>query len=599
MGTVRFSENVIHNAQKIVNDCMGAEDSFCKSRCPMSTDVKKYIHCISEQKYKEAVEVIRETLFLPDTLGRICAHPCEGECRRGREFGQPISIAALKRFAAEQADDESLWDIRVGADTGKKVAVIGSGPAGAQAAIDLRKAGHDVTIYERSQKAGGMLQTGIPAYRLPRKVIDQEYTYLDRLGIRFQLGTDIGTDISFESLQKENDAVLIAVGAQQGSIVPVPGSDADGVFSALDFLREISRSGSFEKAGKRIMIIGGGDVAMDCARSAVRLGAEEVMQCSLESEDILPASQEEKEEALEEGVQCHFGWGPDAVLTEGGKVAGIRIRKVVSVYDEQGRFAPEYGEEIKDIGTDTVIMATGQRVEDVTGGILRQGPGGRYQVDEETLGTALENVFVAGDAAGGKIVVEAMALGRKAAISINRYLSGQDLRENREFKKEGVYKTQLDVPLPNGTEDIQRIHKNKRAAAERIQDFEPIDLGFSEEEAVREALRCLQCECRLCIKECVMLEQYGKCPKEICGSLLQGENLDMELAYSCNDCDSCTVVCPRELPVREIFMETRKDFVLANGKEPPLQGHRAVKIHQELGFSSMYTTKICGGGRDE
>ena len=338
---------------------------------------------------------------------------------------------------------------------------------------------------------------------------------------------------------------------------------------------------------------------MDCARSAVRLGAEKVMQCSLESEDTLPASQEEKEEAQEEGVQCYFGWGPDAILTEGGKVAGIRIRSVISVYNEQGRFDPEYGEETKELGTDTVIMATGQRVEDVTGGILRQGPGGRYQVDKETLGTALENVFVAGDAAGGKIVVEAMALGRKAAISINRYLSGQDLRENRDFKKEGAYETQLNVPLPKGTEDIQRIHKNKRSAAERIQDFEPVDLGFGEEEAVREASRCLQCECRLCIKECVMMEQYGKCPKEVCESLLQGKNLDMKLAYSCNDCDSCTVVCPQELPVKEIFMESRKDFVYANGKQPPLQGHRAVKIHQELGFSSMYTTKICGGGRDE
>jgi len=176
LSNVIFSEGVIKNAQKIIDDCMGNEDAFCQSKCPMSTDVKKYVNLIGEKKYDEAIKVIREKLFLPNTLGRICAHPCEKDCRRGVEFNQPLAIAALKRFAAEQADNESIWDTTTGSPTGKKVAIIGAGPAGAQAAIDLRKQGHAVTIFDKLDVVGGMMRVGIPEYRLPRDIIDREYS---------------------------------------------------------------------------------------------------------------------------------------------------------------------------------------------------------------------------------------------------------------------------------------------------------------------------------------------------------------------------------------------------------------------------------------
>lgn len=592
MNAVISNENVIQNTKKIVEQCMGTESPFCKSRCPMHTNAKEYVNKIAAKDYEGAIKVIREKLFLPGTLGRICAHPCEEACRRERDFKQAVSIAALKRFAADRADDESVWDVTVGEDTGKRIAVIGAGPAGAQAAIDLRKAGHAVTIYEKEEKAGGMLRIGIPKYRLPRDVVDYEYSYLDKLGISLKTQVNVGVDVTFEELLKQYDAVLLAIGAQKGNVVKVPGHTAEGVCSALDFLREVNRTETLSRRAGKVVVIGGGDVAMDCARSALRIGAESVYQASLENLEQLPASKEELAQATEEGVLCHFGWGPMEIIEEDGHVKAIRLQKVKSVFDADGRFCPQYDEETRLVEADTVIMATGQMVEDVTGGMLAQIGGGRYLADAKTLATAMEKVFVAGDAAGGKIVVEAMALGRKAAISIDRYLNGRSLGEDRDFEQEWSYESRLDVPLPEGTVDVPRLQKNMRPVNERIHDFAPVDEGFTEEQAVEEASRCLKCECRLCLKECIMMEETGKCPKEIFESVLAGTAPDMGLCYSCNDCGNCTIVCPHDLPIRETFMDSRKDFVKANGGEPPLKGHRPVKIHQTLGFSSMFTTKV-------
>lgn len=596
MSAVKFSGKVMQNANKFVQKCMGTEDSFCRSNCPMNTDVKAYVGFIAEKKYKEALMVIRETLFLPNTLGRVCAHPCENACRRTKEFEQPMAISSLKRFAAEQADCEELWNVTTAENTGKKVAIIGSGPAGAQAAIDLQKAGHEVTVFEKRQQTGGMLRNGIPLYRLPREILDYEYGYLKRLGVKFQMGITIGEDLTFQELRESYDAVLIAVGAQRGNVIPVPGNDAKGVFAAVDFLEEVNRTRQFPAAGRKILVVGGGDVAMDCARSALRLeGEREVMQCSLESLAELPASLGEKDGAVEEGVQCNFGWGPVEILEEKGNVKEVRIQQVTSVFDQNGRFSPTYGEETKIVEADTVILAAGQLVEDVTDGKLVQIGGGRYQADPETLETELDGVFVAGDAAGGKIIVEAMALGRKAAISMDRYLKGTDLREGRCLEKEWKHETKLNVPLPEGTEDIQRISVRMRNPEERRKDFEPVDMGFTEEDAVAEAGRCLQCGCRLCIKECTMMEHYTCCPGEFWEPLTKGKTVDTLTVYSCNDCDSCSGVCPQELPIRETFMEARKDIVKGNYGDSPLKGHRAVKVHQTLGFDSMYTTKVKGG----
>lgn len=595
MQKVVFSPSIMENAFEIVDKCMGHEDAFCTSRCPMSTDAKGYVKLIGEKKYVEAIDLIREKLFLPNTLGRICAHPCEADCRRNKDFKQPIAIAALKRFAAEKADHESRWNMTIGQATGKSIAIVGAGPAGAQAAIELRRQGHAITIFEKLNSVGGMMRVGIPEYRLPRDIIDYEYSYLTKLGVEFKFGIEIGKDMSFEDLRTKYDAVVLAHGAHKGNVIPLPGHKADGVFPATEYLKEISMKRSFDRAGKRIMVIGGGDVAMDCARSSFRTGAEAVYQCSLEDEANLPASHAEIEESHEEGVQFNAGWGPLEIIEENGKVTGIKIQKVASILDADGRFNPQYTGEPKIIPVDTVVMATGQVVEDITGGALETTRGGRYVVDRDTLSTSIDNVFVAGDASGGNIVIEAMALGRKAAISIDRLFRNEDLKAGRCLKTEWAYQTQLDVPLPEDSKDLPRIHTRLRNPEERKRDFNQVDLGFTDYMAIEEATRCLSCECKLCMRECVMMNDFGSCPKDMMEKLVEGQGMDQLLAYSCNACDNCTIVCPHELPMKKIFIGARKDFVKANNGESPIKGHGAIKMHQLLGFSKFFTIKRKGG----
>ncbi|GEL08006.1 FAD-dependent oxidoreductase [Salisediminibacterium halotolerans] len=593
---MEFRQSVYDNAKQITDGCMGYEEAFCTAACPMHTDVKKYIRQIGEGNVEGAMETIREKLFLPNTLGRICAHPCEAACRRESEFGQPLSVAALKRYAAEKADEKTSWDTTTGEDTGKSVAVIGAGPAGAQAAIDLRKAGHRAVIYDKLNVVGGMMRVGIPEYRLPREVIDFEYSYLEDLGVEFKMGVEIGKDITFTDLRAQHDAVIVANGAHKGGVPPVKGKEAQGVTNACDFLKEVSLTRQSETAGKRIAVVGGGDVAMDCARSAWRIGAEEVSLLTLESFDELPASKEEIHESMEEDVRFLNSWGTDEIIAdETGRVQTIRLKKVLSVFDENGKFAPQFGEETMEIEADTVIFATGQQVEDVTGGLIEQKGGGRYVTNPETLATSEDDVFVAGDASGGYIVVEAMALGKKAAKSADRFLNQQELEEGRNFKYEYSFVTNLDVPLPKGTENLPRQSGNHRAAEERKHDFRPYDLGYTDEQAKQEASRCLQCECKLCMEECLMMNDYGECPQDIFGQFLQDGEIEPIVPYSCNVCGGCTHVCPNDYPIGETFMAMRKDFILHNDGKSPMEGHKAIEMHQKLGFSKVFTTKVKGG----
>ena len=589
MENIIFSQKLYDAAQDVVDGCMGYEAPACQSACPMHTDVKQYVRLAGEGKYADALSVVREKVFLPQTLGRICAHPCEQVCRRNTEFKQPVSVAGIKRFVAEQADDKANWDLTTGKDSGKKVAVVGAGPAGAQAAIELRRQGHDVTIFEKLNVYGGMMRVGIPEYRLPRDVIDFEYSYLDMLGIETRFGVEIGKDIAFKELCKQFDSVVLTHGAHVGSIIPVEGHQSEGVFPAVDYLKEISETQAFPKAGKRIMVIGGGDVAMDCARSSWRIGAEAVHQCSLETMETLPASQVEIDESLEEGVLFNAGWGPKRILSENGKVTGIELQKVISIFDKQGNFAPTYSEECRTVAVDTVIFATGQVVADITGGALEQSRGGRYVVDPETLATSIPGVYVAGDASGGAIVIQAMALGRKAALSVERFLNDRELTDGRDFEQEYSYETRLSVPLADGIEDHSRLHGALRDADERRRDFKQVDFGFTAEQVTQEASRCLQCACKLCMKECVMMNDFGDCPKKLFSDFIETQSMDPLLAYSCNACDQCTIVCPKDFPMKDIFLGARVDFVKANGGNSPMPGHKGINMHQKLGFSRFFT----------
>ncbi|MEX2445262.1 MAG: FAD-dependent oxidoreductase, partial [Alkalispirochaeta sp.] len=574
----------------VIEDCMGDAPPYCHAACPMHTDVKGYVNLIAEGKYKEAIQTIREKLFLPKSLGRVCAHPCEEQCKRN-EVGNAMSIAALKRFAADNYDDEIDWDVSREADRPEKVAVIGSGPAGAQAALDLRRKGYQVTIYEKHPVVGGMLYVGIPSYRLPREIINSEYGLLHRLGVRIKLATEIGKDVPFDDLVEQYDGVVIAVGAHKGFKLPVAGSDLPGAVQAVDFLREVSLTGTYKGFGKRVTVIGGGNVALDSARTAVRLGAREVHLVCLER-DIkeMFAHDWEVEEALEEGVVLHNSWGTDTI--EGnGKVERINLKKCIQVFDPKGRFNPAYDDQNKDkIETDMVIFAVGQGVDSEFATSVEVGRGGRFVVDEKTLQTTNRKVFACGDGTGISLMaVEAMAEGRIAAESLHRYLNRMDMRAHREHERS--YRTSLETTIPAEDTNPVRVNTRKLEPAVRIKSFSEVDLGFAEEQAVEEASRCLKCECRLCVKECLMLQEYSpECPKKFFKDALIAGDVDAIIPFSCNMCGTCNLVCPKDLKLQDIFMNMRKEMVAANHGKSPMKGHKAIDMHQLLSFSRFFNT---------
>ena len=272
-----LKDELINQMQNIVDNCMGESDPACVASCPMHTNIKEYVKLIGEGNGKRAIEVIREKLFIPKTLGRVCAHPCEENCKWNEEEN-PMSIAGLKRYAADNFDNPDDWDLKVKPINGKKVAVIGAGPAGAQAALDLRKEGYGVTVFDKLELYGGMMGVGIPEYRLPRDIIALEYSYLEQLGVNVKMGVEIGKDLSFDQVKEDFDAVVIAVGKHIGRVDrSLDNHQAQGIFSAADYLREIALTKNCQNVGKKVAVIGGGDVAMDCARSSLRLlGVEEV-----------------------------------------------------------------------------------------------------------------------------------------------------------------------------------------------------------------------------------------------------------------------------------------------------------------------------------
>lgn len=591
---MEFQSKVIEMATKIAEECQGAEDAYCVAACPMHTKAMDYVNLIAEGKNKEALLTIREALFLPGSLGRICAHPCEVQCKREQEFHQPIAIAALKRYAADQADDETLWDLSKQPATGKRAAVIGAGPAGAQAAIDLAKQGHDVTIFEKLSVVGGMMYVGIPSYRLPRNVIEFEYSYLEKLGIQLQLGVEIGKDRSFDSLQQEYNVVIVANGAHKGFQPKTPGDDASGISNAVDFLKKASLEQTTELPCRHVVVIGGGDVAMDCARTSLRLGAQKVTLIALEEFGHLPASHHEQVSATEEGIGILAGYGLQEIKQADGQVQSVVIQKCDRIFDDQGAFSPQFSGKLSTIPCDTILFATGQLVDDATDGALEQQRGGRYVVDRNTMATSLHNVFVAGDCAGSNIVVEAMALGRKAAISAHRFLSGMDLLLERDLSLEYTCDTRLNLPLPKGTQNLPRVAYNMMDPEKRKRTFEECDFGFTDEMAQQESSRCLKCQCKKCMAECIMLGDFATYPGELMEKFVSEKNLDPLCVYSCNMCDQCTLVCPEEYKFAELFGLMRKDMVKQNGGESPLAGHKAIKMHQKLGFSKVFTTKVKG-----
>lgn len=601
-----LKEEILQNMQNIVDNCMGEETPACVATCPMHTDAKRYIQLIKEGNGEEAIKVIRDNIFLPGTLGRICAHPCEGKCK-WNEGKSPMAIASLKRYAADNFDKEEDWDLNIKGSNGKKVAVIGAGPSGLQSALELRREGCEVDVFEKLPVRGGMLRVGIPSYRLPRHILEREISYLDKLGVNFHMNFEIGKDKQFQELIDEYDSVIVAVGKHQGRVDrSLENWDAKGIFSAAGFLKEAAMTLNVEEAGKVVLVVGGGDVAMDCCRTARRIeGVEKVYSVCLEdSYDSMASSNHEVKSSIVEGIKFNHAQAVKTIYKdENGRVEGVTLKKCLSMFDDQGRFAPTYDDEdTRELKVDTIVFAIGQGVEgDFAKDVIVQRPNSTFDCDKQTLqSVSNEKVFIAGDASGESVIaVQAMATGRRAAQSVIRYLNNESLTEGREIKDTWSYETKLDMPTDWSKITEIRTDMKELDPETRIHSFDEVALGYTKEEAEKEADRCRQCECRLCMKECIMLNEFTDCPKTLFKEYLEKgyTNMDKMIAYSCNECKQCTLKCPKEFDLRSNFMAVKEALAEDNKGEVLLESLIDSDKGQVKECSEEYCTKLEGADK--
>lgn len=477
----------------------------CRLACPANLNVQGYVQMVKEGKYRQALEIIMEDLPLPGVLGRVCPHECEDACRRC-EVDYPVAIRNLKRLAADMVDPREI-EIECAPKRDEKVAIIGSGPAGLSAAYQLARQGFGATIFEALEKPGGMLRVGIPDHRLPPEVLDKDIEVITNLGVEIKTNTRLGKDITIDGLLADGySAVYLAMGAHQGTRLNMPNEEADGVRQGVDFLRELNLTGK-TAVGKKVAVIGGGNVAIDVSRSAVRMGAD-VTIVYRRTRAEMPAWEEEIVEAEKEGVTLQYLKSPKEVLVDNGKVAGLRcISMELSEPDESGRRrpVPVDGSE-HDLEFDQIVLAIGQRPDTGclnTDGTINLERWGGINVDPVTYQTGRAGVFAGGDVqTGPDIAIGAIAAGKEAAISISRYINGEDVAAGRQ-------KRQPDNP---DYRPVPSVEKRARAAMPELPEekrqgnFAEVELGFSEEAGRAEAGRCINCgyccECYQCVATC-------------------------------------------------------------------------------------------------
>lgn len=515
------------------------ESNFpCMQACPVHTQAGRYVSLIAQGRYEEAYRYARVPNPFASICGRVCGHPCEPACRRG-QFDAPISIRALKRFVTERCGPESrnpidVFSGRPRVTRSERVAVIGSGPAGMSAAHDLALLGYPVTIFDAAAVPGGMMHLGIPEYRLPRDVLQAQIREILDLGPELRLNMRLGKDFSLEDLRRQGyQAVLLAFGLHRSRDLNLPGNDLDGVVKGIDFLLNVNLGYRFQ-IGKQVVVIGGGNVAIDVARSAMReqqqnfmkdiaevalpneltssemdvamkefmdvsrqalrMGAREVHLVCLEAREEMPASEEEVEEGIVEGIKIHPSLGPKQFVGKNGKLTGLEVIRCTSVFDEQRRFNPQFAEGTETvIPCDTVILAIGQ-ASDLS--FLKPSDGiettrqGTLKVDPGTLMTTAPGIFAAGDIAfGPRLIINAVADGKKAAEQIDKYLCGSEWQPKPQF----VQITVLDHhKMAEEYDEYSRLTV-PMIPLERRTGVSEVETGFTEEQARREASRCLQC----------------------------------------------------------------------------------------------------------
>lgn len=502
-------------------NCYDTGTAPCKTACPAHLPVQGYIKMASQGRYMDALKLIKNENPFPAVCGAICNRRCEDACTRGT-IDEPIAIDEIKKFiAAKEINEKDRYIPKTVNHEGKqfeeKIAIVGAGPAGMSAAYYLRCKGYPVTVFEREDKAGGMLLNGIPSFRLEKDVIAAEIEVLKTMGVEFRFGIDVGSDVTIQQLRDEGyKAFYIAIGARGGRMAGVPGEDAKGVMSGIEFLNKVNKDEEHMKLSGKTVVIGGGNVAMDVARTALRAGSDDVSMYCLESRDEMLAAKDEIEEALEENISINNGWGPKEIITENGRVKAVVLKKCTSVFNAEKRFAPVYDEnDTITIECDNVLLSIGQQI--IWGNLLagtkvELNKNGTAKADPVTYQTAEPDIFVGGDVyTGPRFAIDAIAAGKEGCVSIHRFVhKGHSLtlaRDLRHFIE--LDKNNLDIEEYDNAKR-QRPGRKSGDAASTYRDLREI---FTEEQLKTEASRCLGCGatvvdpnkcigCGLCTTKC-------------------------------------------------------------------------------------------------
>ncbi len=573
----------------------------CQSNCPVHTDARGYIQAIAEGNYEQAYLIARGPNPLASICGRICGAPCEAACRRGF-VDTPVSIRALKRFVVERLEPERLAEKpqvhldrfrqagtpnaafdelaqllmarsaeKLSAGNAKRIAIIGAGPAGLACGHDLALMGYSPVIFETEPVPAGMLYLGVPEYRLPRELIRAEVAVIEALGVEIRCSTQVGKDVTFDTLHRDFDAVVIATGAKRSRWLNLPGSDARGILGGVDFLRAVALGEPVEM-GERVIVIGGGNVAfdvgrtvlrqeqVDVSRQALRKGAREVHLCCLESLEEMPADDVEIIEADEEGVIRHNSFGPIEFLKDArGYVEGVVFQKVVSVFDANKRFAPVFDPTEKTtIKADTVLLSVGQSPDltflDTTGNGFELNQQGWLKCNSDDLSTGVEGVFAAGDLAyGTKLLIHAVASGKKAARSVHRYLTGNEITAN-------TVQTHCELPQYQreaGYESLDRAEVPAQDVKKRLSDpGSCVELGYEGKQALSEASRCFRCNVN---------------------TIFNGEK--------CILCGGCADVCPQQcfklIPLKDLNLTEEQQAAASRHLGEDWENHSAIIKDEE------------------
>lgn len=556
------SERVVKSRKIAMELLMSAHDGDCVApcqlACPAGTDCQGYVGLIANGQFDDALKLIKDRIPLPASIGRVCPHPCETACRRGK-VEEPINIAQLKFFAADLDLKGDSYLPECAAPTGKKVAIVGGGPAGLSAALYLRTMGHEVTVFDMMDKMGGMLRYGIPQYRLPKEILDSEIAIIEKTGVRFVNNVKFGKDITLDMLKSVNDAVILAPGAWKSSPMRVKGEDAKGVYGGIDFLRSVIQGNPVD-IGEKVAVCGGGNTAMDACRTAIRLGAKEVYVIYRRTKNEMPAEEIEIKESEEEGVIYKFLTNPVEIHSEDGKVCGMTLQLMeLGEPDASGRRKPVAIEgKTEYLPLDSVIMAIGQKLDSNDfDSVVDLTDRGTILADEDTFLTNVDGVFAIGDATnkGASIAIAAIGEADRCAEVVDAYLNGKTL----DFTPKYISKRDDERIDLSSKPHEARINAKVLDAQVRKNNFDEVSMGLAVEEAKKEAQRCLECGCREYFK-CRLLsvaQRYDINPERFAGEMPQkytrDDNAFIERnTAKCILCGLCVRSCKEVMDISAI-----------------------------------------------